>query len=88
MLLIRVCQWIKLRIQLMTKDVALNSIRVMNNRYDLTHNFENVVYNELLYMGYNLQVYHDGAQEIDFQDALRFLFPHKSLSFPAAALLP
>ncbi|MBR2255880.1 MAG: ATP-binding protein [Blautia sp.] len=48
------------------EDVALNSIRVMNNRYDLTHNFENVVYNELLYMGYNLQVYHDGSQEIDF----------------------
>ena len=48
------------------EDVALNSIRVMNNRYDFTHNFENVVYNELIYMGYNLQVYHDGAQEIDF----------------------
>ena len=48
------------------EDVALNSIRVMNNRYDLTHNFENVVYNELIYMGYNLQVYHDGSQEIDF----------------------
>ena len=48
------------------EDVALNSIRVMNNRYDLTHNFENVVFNELLYMGYNLQVYHSGSQEIDF----------------------
>lgn len=48
------------------EDVALNSIRVMNNRYDITHNFENIVYNELLYMGYNLQVYHDGSQEIDF----------------------
>ena len=48
------------------EDVALNSIRVMNNRYDLTHNFENVVYNELFYMGYNLQVYHDGHHEIDF----------------------
>ena len=48
------------------EDVALNSIRVMNNRYDLTHNFENVIYNELLYMGYHLQVYHDGSQEIDF----------------------
>ena len=48
------------------EDVALNSIRVMNNRYDLPHNFENVVYNELIYMGYNLQVYHDGSQEIDF----------------------
>lgn len=48
------------------EDVALNSIRVMNNRYDLTHNFENVVYNELIYMGYSLQVYHDGQHEIDF----------------------
>ena len=48
------------------EDVAFNSIRVMNNRYDLTHNFENVIYNELLYMGYHLQVYHDGSQEIDF----------------------
>ncbi len=48
------------------EDVALNSIRVMNNRYDITHNFENVVYNELIYMGYTLRVYHDGSQEIDF----------------------
>ena len=48
------------------EDVALNSIRVMNNRFDLTHNFENIVYNELIYMGYQLQVYHDGTHEIDF----------------------
>ncbi|MCR5650298.1 MAG: ATP-binding protein [Lachnospiraceae bacterium] len=48
------------------EDVALNSIRIINNRYDLSHNFENVVYNELVYMGYNLQVYHDGSREIDF----------------------
>ena len=48
------------------EDVALNSIRVINNRYDLTHNFENVVYNELLYMGYALRVYQDGSHEIDF----------------------
>ena len=47
-------------------DVALNSIRITNNRYDLTHNFENVIYNELVYMGYQLRVYHDGIQEIDF----------------------
>ena len=39
------------------EDVALNSIRVMNNRFDLTHNFE---------MGYNLQVFYDGSHEIDF----------------------
>ncbi len=48
------------------EDVALNSIRVMNNRFDLAHNFENVVYNELVYMGYSLQVYHDDVHEIDF----------------------
>ena len=48
------------------EDVALNSIRVLNNRYDLTHNFENIVYRELIYMGYHLQVYYDGAHEIDF----------------------
>jgi len=48
------------------EDVALNSIRVLNNRYDLTHNFENIIYNELIYMGYNLQVYNDGSREIDF----------------------
>ena len=48
------------------EDVALNSIRVLDNRYDLTHNFENVVYNELIYMGYSVQVYNDGAHEIDF----------------------
>ena len=48
------------------EDVAMNSIRVMDSRYDLTHNFENVVYNELIYMGYSLKVYNDGPQEIDF----------------------
>ena len=48
------------------EDVALNSIRVLNHRYDMTHNFENIVYNELVFMGYNIQVYFDGAHEIDF----------------------
>lgn len=53
-------------IKVYNEDVALNSIRVPDNRYDLTHNFENAVYNELIYMGYHLQVYHNGSQEIDF----------------------
>ena len=53
-------------IKVYDEDVALNSLRVLNNRYDMTHNFENIVYNELVYMGYALQVYHDGSQEIDF----------------------
>jgi predicted AAA+ superfamily ATPase len=38
----------------------------MNNRFDLTHNLENIVYNELLYMGYELYVYNNGGKEIDF----------------------
>lgn len=46
-------------------DVSFNSIRVMDNRFDITHNLENVVYNELLYMGYSLTVF-SGKQEIDF----------------------
>lgn len=53
-------------IKVYDEDVALNSIRVMNRRYDITHNFENIVYNELLYMGYDLRVYNDGKHEIDF----------------------
>lgn len=48
------------------EDVSLNSIRVIENRYDLTHNFENIIYNELIYMGYTLRVFNDGNGEIDF----------------------
>ncbi|MBQ8380662.1 MAG: ATP-binding protein [Clostridia bacterium] len=47
-------------------DVSFNSIRCMNNRFDITHNLENVVYNELLYMGYELYVYNNNGKEIDF----------------------
>lgn len=47
-------------------DVALGSIRCDNNRYDLTHNLENVVYNELIYMGYKVSVYDNNGREIDF----------------------
>ena len=47
-------------------DVALNSIRKINNRYDLSHNFENIIYNELLYMGYSLEVYDNKGKKIDF----------------------
>lgn len=46
--------------------VALNSIRCINNRYDLTHNLENIIYNELLYMGYNVKVFDNNGCEIDF----------------------
>lgn len=48
------------------EDVAFNSLRVVDGRYDLTHNLENVVYNELVYMGYNVNVYNDNVNEIDF----------------------
>lgn len=47
-------------------DVALNSIRQMDGRYDISHNLENIIYNELLYMGYNLNVYDNRGKEIDF----------------------
>lgn len=47
-------------------DVALNSIRCIDNRYDLTHNLENIIYNELVYMGYNVTVYNNNGREIDF----------------------
>ena len=38
----------------------------MDNRYDLTHNLENIVYNELVYMGYNINVFNNNGREIDF----------------------
>lgn len=47
-------------------DVAFNSIRCIDNRYDLTHNMENIVYNELVYMGYSVQVFNNKGREIDF----------------------
>ena len=50
------------------EDVSFNSLRCFNNRYDLTHNLENIIYNELIYMGYNLKVMKgkDDEKEIDF----------------------
>ncbi len=48
------------------EDVSLNSIRCIDNRYDLTHNLENIVYNELIYMGYNINVFVNNGKEIDF----------------------
>lgn len=47
-------------------DPALNSIRCQNGRYDLTHNLENIVYNELVYLGYEVYVYDNNGREIDF----------------------
>ncbi len=47
-------------------DVSLNSIRCTGNRFDLDHNLENAVYNELIYMGYQLSVFSNRRSEIDF----------------------
>lgn len=47
-------------------DVSFNSIRCPDNRYDLTHNLENIVFNELVFMDYNLFVYRSSGKEIDF----------------------
>ncbi|HJJ36040.1 MAG TPA: ATP-binding protein [Methanocorpusculum sp.] len=53
--------------KLYNTDVAFNSLFHIDRRFDLTHNLENIVYNELIYRGYDLQVYttRDG-KEIDF----------------------
>lgn len=47
-------------------DVCFNSLHAENNRFDLDHNLENVVYNELIWRGYSVKVYSDGGREIDF----------------------
>lgn len=53
-------------VKIYNADVALNSIRSQNNNFDLTHNLENIVYNELLYMGYKVNVFDNNGKEIDF----------------------
>jgi hypothetical protein len=52
--------------KLYNADVCFNSLKVDNKRYDLDHNLENIVYNELLYMGYDLKVFDNKGKEIDF----------------------
>ena len=47
-------------------DVCFNSIRCPDNRFDISHNMENAVYNELLYMGYRVYVYNNNGREVDF----------------------
>ena len=47
-------------------DVCFNSLRVADRRFDLEHNLENIVYNELTYMGYKLQTFDNNDKEIDF----------------------
>ncbi|MBO4375445.1 MAG: ATP-binding protein [Lachnospiraceae bacterium] len=53
--------------KLYDEDVSMNSIRVIGTRYDLTHNLENIVLNELLFMGYEVAVYDNKGREIDFR---------------------
>ena len=53
--------------KLYNEDVSLNSIRISGNRYDLTHNLENIVLNELIYQGYDVTVYNNKGREIDFR---------------------
>ena len=53
--------------KLYNEDVSLNSIRCTEKRYDITHNLENVVLNELFYMGYEVSVYNNKGREIDFR---------------------
>ena len=52
--------------KLYDEDVAFNTIRQTGGRPDLTHNLENVVYNELAFRGYELTVYNENGREIDF----------------------
>ena len=53
--------------KLYDEDVSLNSSHVTDSRFDLTHNLENIVYNELVYRGYELSVYDNKGREIDFR---------------------
>lgn len=53
--------------KLYDEDVSMNSIRISGNRYDLTHNMENIVLNELIFMGYEVSVYSHKNREIDFR---------------------
>lgn len=55
--------------KLYDEDVSFNSIRRTGNRFDLTHNLENVVLNEMIYMGYEVSVYDNKGREIDFRAA-------------------
>ena len=47
-------------------DVCFNSLRADNARYDLEHNLENIVYNELIYRGYKVKLFNINGHEIDF----------------------
>ncbi len=48
-------------------DVCFNSLRANGNRFDIDHNLENIVYNELVYRGYEVEVFNMDKKEIDFR---------------------
>lgn len=49
------------------EDVAFHMLRKPKGRADSAANLENIVYNELIYMGYTLSAYaHRGGESIDF----------------------
>lgn len=52
--------------KLYVEDVSFNSIRQTDGHWDITHNLENIVYNELLYRGFNLFVFREESQGVDF----------------------
>ena len=52
--------------KLYLEDVSFNSIRQTDGHWDITHNLENIVYNELLFRGYSLFVFRVDDREIDF----------------------
>ncbi len=51
--------------KLYNADVSLNSIRCIGAELDLSRNLENIVYNELIYMGYDVSVYSHAGKKID-----------------------
>ena len=53
--------------KLYDEDVSMNSIRTPESRFDITHNLENAVLNELIYMGYDVNAYDNKGREIDFR---------------------
>lgn len=48
-------------------DVCFNSLRANGSRFDIDHNLENIVYNELVYRGYEVEVFNIDKKEIDFR---------------------
>ncbi len=62
----KVKQELKYYVKIYNADVSFNSIRSINGRYDITHNLENIVFNELIFMGYECYVYDNNGKEIDF----------------------